>query len=103
MSLHCKLGSLLLAIFAVVGCGNDPHPGQATWEANCKVCHQVGLAGAPKFGDRNAWKKRIARGKDSLYTHALEGWGDMPARGGNPALSDGEVKQAVDYMVSHSQ
>jgi cytochrome c5 len=76
------------------------HPGQAIWEGTCKVCHSVGLAGAPIIGNKDAWAPRIARGKDSLYQHALEGWGDMPSRGGNPDLSDDQVKLAVDYMVS---
>ncbi|MGB1090692.1 MAG: c-type cytochrome [Oceanobacter sp.] len=76
------------------------HPGQAIWEGTCKVCHSVGLAGAPIIGNKDAWAPRIARGKDSLYQHALEGWGDMPARGGNPDLADDQVKLAVDYMVS---
>jgi len=104
---QAKIFSVRLAWLAcfllLVGCSEAPHPGQATWEANCKVCHAVGLAGSPMFGDKNAWAKRIARGKDSLYQHALEGWGDMPARGGNPNLTDDEVKAAVDYMVANSQ
>lgn len=87
--------------FAVlIGCAEPtPHAGQQIWEDNCKVCHSVGLAGAPKFGDANAWAPRLQRGMPSLYQHALEGWGDMPARGGNPALNDEQVKLAVNYMV----
>ena len=80
-----------------------PSPGQIVWEQNCKVCHSVGLAGSPKFGDKKAWAKRLERGMPSIYQHALEGWGDMPAKGGNPDLSEQQVLQAVDYMVSHSQ
>ncbi len=41
-----------------------------------------------------------------LYTHALDGFtgpaGMMPPRGGNTALTDDEVKAAVDYMVGKS-
>ena len=79
------------------------HPGKQIWQDTCQVCHQTGLAGAPIMGDQKAWASRIKRGKDSLYTHALEGWGDMPARGGNANLSDQQVMQAVDYMLANSQ
>lgn len=88
----------------MTGCSSStPHPGQAIWEGTCSTCHQTGLAGAPIIGDRKAWDKRIARGKESLYEHAITGWGYMPARGGNPELDDAQVKLAVDYMLSKVQ
>jgi len=60
------------------------------------------MAGAPKAGDADAWKDRIAKGNDVLYDHAVNGFRDkamMPPRGGNKSLTDEEVKAAVDYMV----
>ncbi|MEM7019426.1 MAG: c-type cytochrome [Pseudomonadota bacterium] len=111
--MQVKTSLFLVLAIACVGCSEqppeeppepvEPSAGQLIWEGTCKVCHSVGLAGSPKIGDAKAWAKRIARGKDSLYQHALEGWGDMPAKGGNTQLTDDEVKQAVDYMVSQSQ
>ena len=82
--------------------------GRSVWLGSCKVCHATGLAGAPKIGYRAAWEDRIAQGKAMLYQHALNGFmgpagTEMPARGGNDALSDSEVKAAVDYMVAASQ
>jgi len=74
--------------------------GKTTFEHVCTVCHSTGLAGAPKFGDKAAWAPRIATGQDTLYHAALTGKGAMPPKGGNPALSDADVKAAVDYMVS---
>jgi len=38
-----------------------------------------------------------------MYKSALQGDGAMPAKGGNSALSDAEVKAAVDYMISKSK
>ena len=66
----------------------------------CTACHTAGVAGAPRFGDKAAWSPRIAKGKDALYHSALTGKGAMPAKGGNPSLSDADVKAAVDYMAA---
>ena len=81
--------------------------GQQVYQATCVVCHDAGIAGAPKLGDKGQWAKRIAKGLDTLYASAVNGVqgsaGAMPAKGGNPALSNAEVKAAVDYMVAQSK
>jgi cytochrome c5 len=69
----------------------------------CGVCHAAGLAGAPKTGDKAGWQPRIAQGVPTLYTHAINGIRTMPARGGNPSLSDAEVKAAVDYLLAQAK
>jgi len=77
--------------------------GKATYDASCAVCHTAGVAGAPKLGDKAAWKDHIAKGNDALYTNSIKGFqgkkGFMPAKGGNAALADADVKAAVDHMV----
>ena len=81
--------------------------GQKVYQASCIACHGAGIAGAPLVGNAAAWASRIEAGADSLYTNAINGFqgssGVMPGKGGNAALSDDEVKAAVDYMVSQSQ
>ena len=74
-----------------------------TYQATCFACHGTGAAGAPKLGDKAAWKKRIAQGKSTLYEHALNGFKGMPPRGGNGSLSDEAVQGVVDYMVSQAK
>jgi cytochrome c5 len=78
--------------------------GQQVYQASCAVCHGAGIAGAPKLGDKGQWAARIAKGADTLYASAVNGVqgsaGVMPPRGGNPALSDAELRAAVDYMVA---
>jgi len=78
--------------------------GKKVFDASCAACHGTGVAGAPKFGDKAAWAPRIAQGVNVLYTHAIGGFqgkgGVMPAKGGNTALPDADVKAAVDYMVA---
>jgi len=81
--------------------------GQQVYQASCVACHDAGIAGAPKLGDKGQWAKRIAKGLDALYASSVNGiqgtTGVMPAKGGNPALSDTEVKAAVDYIVARSK
>ncbi len=85
----------------------DGGKGAELFKKTCAMCHQTGVAGAPKLGDKADWGPRIAQGQDTLYKHAIEGFngakGAMPAKGGNPSLSDDEMKVVVDFMVAKSQ
>jgi len=77
--------------------------GQEVYQKTCNVCHGTGVAGAPKLGDKAAWAPRIADGMNEMYENALHGDGAMPPKGGNSALSDDEVKAAVDFIVENSK
>jgi len=77
--------------------------GKATYQSACFACHGTGAAGAPKLGDKAAWKNRIAQGDATLFDHAINGFKGMPAKGGNASLSDAAVKAAVEYMVKGSK
>jgi cytochrome c oxidase subunit 2 len=77
--------------------------GKGVYDQTCQMCHATGLAGAPKFGDKGAWAPRIAQGEATLWNHAINGIRMMPAKGGNVALSDAQVKAAVDYMVGKAK
>ncbi len=79
--------------------------GREIWLGTCAVCHTDDFTGAPQVTDAKAWEPRLAKGKETLYEHALNGFfgpqgTQMPARGDNPELSDSEVKAAVDYMLA---
>ena len=65
----------------------------------CAGCHVSGVLGAPKLGDKAAWKVHLAEGIEHVYDAAINGEGGMPARGGDATLSDADVKAAVDYMI----
>lgn len=84
----------------------DPAIGKKIYGATCALCHASGVAGAPVPGNKDDWSARIAQGKETLYQHSIEGFtgakGMMPARGGNPRLTDDEMKAAVDFMVDQS-
>ena len=68
----------------------------------CSMCHRSGVAGAPKMGDDAEWAKRIEKGRQTLYDHAINGYRGMPAKGGRMSMSDEQIKDAVDYMVKNS-
>jgi len=105
------VGELVVASAATVANGVIPTAkaadGKGTYDKACMACHAAGVAGAPKLGDKAAWKDRVAQGNDTLYTHAIKGFtgkkGMMPAKGGNTSLSDADVKAAVDFMVGKSK
>ncbi|MFY0989046.1 c-type cytochrome [Halomonas sp. C05BenzN] len=69
----------------------------------CMACHETGAAGAPIRGDADAWAARLEQGMETLYDHSINGFNAMPAKGGNPNLSDDEVKASVDYLVEPVQ
>ena len=81
--------------------GDGPRDGKVVYNAVCQTCHATGLLGSPMFGDAGAWGPRIAKGTDTLYTHAINGFNAMPAKGGAD-IPDEEVQNAVDYMVSEA-
>lgn len=89
---------------------SDPvlEAGRTVWVENCVKCHSTGLADAPVIGNRKAWQPRVAQGLSVLIEHARDGFvgelgSEMPARGGNAELSDGEIASAVRYMVQLSR
>jgi cytochrome c5 len=78
-------------------------PGEALYNTVCQACHATGAVGAPKTGDKAAWKPRLAQGVGTLHEHAIKGKGAMPPKGGAASASDADVAAAVDYMVSKSR
>lgn len=70
----------------------------------CGACHTAGAGGAPKM-EKAAWAERSAQGFDTLVKHAIEGYqgaaGIMPARGGNPALTDAQITATVQWMLDN--
>ena len=76
--------------------------GEEVYNLACAACHTAGVAGAPKFGDANAWLAINAQGAEVMIRHAIDGIRGMPARGGNPTLDDYEVAAAVIYMANAS-
>jgi len=80
--------------------------GAVIYQNLCAGCHTSGAGGAPTMVAAQ-WTSRIAQGADTLNRHAIEGYtgaaGVMPAKGGNPALTDEQVIATVQWMVDNLQ
>lgn len=72
------------------------------YEAVCSACHAQGVAGAPQTGTA-IWEERLDTGSlEELYDNAINGLNAMPPKGGNPNLSEDQVRAAVDYILEQS-
>ena len=76
--------------------------GEEVVKSTCAACHQAGVAGAPKMGDKAQWAPRIKQGLQTLVQTALKGKGAMPPKGGNGSLTEDEVARAVVFMANQS-
>ncbi len=97
------LGISLTLVMLFPFAGAYAADGKKVVDTFCASCHSIGLLGAPKLGNANDWQPRIEKGIDKVYSNAMNGFNAMPARGGNPKLTDDEIKAAVDYMVALSK
>jgi cytochrome c551/c552 len=89
---------------AEIGPAPGSRTGEQVFQAVCKTCHEAGIAGAPKFGDKAAWATPIKQGFNVLIQHAINGLQQngkvMPPKGGNADLTDTEVARAVAFMAN---
>lgn len=74
--------------------------GAAVYADVCSTCHDTGTTGAPTLENEKHWRLRDGLPADAFYAVALYGRGSMPARAGDPSLTDKEIKAAVDHMIT---
>lgn len=68
----------------------------------CAACHQAGVLNAPKIGAKEDWEPRMAQGLDTLVSHAVNGFNAMPANGGNPNLTEDDIRASTLWMLAES-
>ena len=73
--------------------------GEEVYDSACKTCHAIGLAGAPKFGDRISWGERANEDLGHLVETVTNGLGGMPPMGMCMDCSQEELTTAVQYML----
>ncbi|MBO4575671.1 MAG: cytochrome c5 family protein [Neisseriaceae bacterium] len=80
--------------------------GEQVFDKTCNQCHasDATVANSPKLGNNAEWAPRIAKGFDTLISNAINGFNNnaMPARGGNPDLTDDEIARAIAFMANQS-
>lgn len=74
--------------------------GEEIFNTVCASCHTSGALGAPKLNAKGDWASRLGQGFEKLTSNAINGIRSMPARGGNPDLTDTEMARAVAYMAN---
>ena len=94
------MGLLLLAAGAVGAA--EIRSGEEVYNVSCAGCHASGVLQAPKLGDNSDWSKREQQGIEVLLSHAVKGFKNMPAKGGNPTIKDQEIENAIIYMLANS-
>jgi cytochrome c5 len=77
---------------------SGPRSGEKVYQTACFACHGTGALDAPKKGDAT-WRPRLDQGFDTLLKHAIEGIGNMPARGTCGDCSDDEIAAAIKFMI----
>ena len=106
---------LLLCLF-VSSCGQpadsesiavDTKPGKdelagdvmQKWSKSCALCHVTGVAGAPKIGETDVWRPRLAQGKATLLKHTIEGYNNMPPLGYCMSCEEEDFVALIDLML----
>ncbi len=90
------------AAAAAPAAGAEPRSGKEVYAAVCAACHDSGAAGSPIKGNKAQWQPRANQGLATLIDHAINGIRGMPARGGNPAVTDAEIENTIVYMLAES-
>ncbi|MEH6824153.1 MAG: c(7)-type cytochrome triheme domain-containing protein [Motiliproteus sp.] len=103
-----KRSAMIAILLPLVGVGsnafakNDPAAGKAVYDKACFACHKSGVMGAPKLGSKKDWVPRVKQGQKKLLEHSLNGLNNMPARGGNPTLTEDDLSNVIAYMVKEA-
>ncbi|MCS5709701.1 cytochrome c5 family protein [Candidatus Berkiella cookevillensis] len=78
---------------------SGPTDPKKIYDTYCTICHQTGIAGAPKFHNKADWESRLAVGIDALLQSAIKGKGGMPPKGTCMQCSDDALKATIEYML----
>jgi len=77
---------------------------EQTYQQSCAICHNSGMAGAPKLGDNDLWAAQLEeKGLPLLVQNAITGINAMPARGMCMTCSDENIEALVRYLIGQAE
>lgn len=103
------VASALLAFFSMQRgwAADDVARGEALYKETCMACHGAGGAGSlPGVPDLTKASGSLAKPDAALFKNIKEGFQSpgspmaMPPKGGNPALTDEDIRIVIQYMRS---
>ncbi len=78
-------------------------PNLEKYNKSCVVCHDQGVAGAPKTGDAAAWAPRLEKGMEGLVASIKNGLNAMPPMGMCMDCTDDEYMELIKYMAEAAE
>jgi cytochrome c5 len=99
----CATGASATRSTAVAQASPAAFSVEGTYEQYCAMCHNTGMAGAPRRGDADHWPARIEEvGLAAVITNAITGINAMPARGMCATCTDEQIGELVEYLAGVS-
>lgn len=95
----CVQGTECAAAGKAAAASSGPRSGADVYNTYCAACHGTGAMGAPKAGDKGAWKDRLGKGFNKTLANAINGLNLMPPKGTCGDCSDEEIGNAIKHMT----
>ena len=74
-----------------------PSPEEAYQQA-CAMCHDLGVNGAPRTGDPDAWRGRSPLWDSVMFEHDAKGYFSIPAASAGGELSEETIAAGAAHM-----
>lgn len=96
----CASGGSGAALVSALAQASAEFNAQGTYEQYCAMCHNTGMAGAPRRDDAAHWTARIEDvGLSTVVNNAISGVNAMPPRGMCATCSDEQIGEVVEYLA----
>lgn len=76
---------------------------EGTYNQYCAMCHNTGMAGAPRREDADHWTARVGEvGLSGIINNAINGINAMPPRGMCATCTDEQIGEVVQFLSGAS-